>query len=147
MASRIYVQEGVADNFIELLKKAFETASSSGVIGNPEDKNTKVGPIADQAQFKRVMEFLEVGKRDGELVTGGGQRGSEGLFIEPTVFKNTPSDSKIVREEVFGPVVTVQTFKTEEEAIELANDTIFGLSGKSHPLKELGMIQVSLTAV
>lgn len=144
MASRVYVQEGIADKFIDLLKKNFETASSNGSIGNPEDKNTKVGPIADQAQFKRVMEFLEVGKKDGELVTGGCRRGNDGLFVEPTVFKNTPSDSKIVREEVFGPVVTVQTFKTEEEAIELANDSIFGLSGMSLPLDELEIRRVIL---
>lgn len=133
MASRIFVQEGIADNFIDNLKASFETASKSGIIGDPSDRNIKVGPVADKAQFKRVMEFLEIGKRDGELVTGGVQRGKDGLFFEPTIFKSTPNDSRIVQEEVFGPVVTVQTFKTEEEAIKLANDSIYGLSGKSRP--------------
>lgn len=134
MASRIFVQESIADQFIDLLKNAFEIGSKSGIIGDPSNKNTEVGPLADKAQFKSVMEFLEVGKRDGELVTGGVQRGKNGLFVEPTIFKNTPNDSRIVREEVFGPVVTVQTFKTEDEAIKMANDTVFGLSGKSYSL-------------
>ncbi|KEZ41781.1 Retinal dehydrogenase [Scedosporium apiospermum] len=128
MASRVFVQESIADNFIDLLKTSFETVSKSGAIGDPTDKNTQVGPLADKAQFDRVMEFFEVGKKDGELVTGGVQRGNVGLFVEPTIFKNTPGHSRIVREEVFGPVVTVQTFKTEEDAIKLANDTVFGLS-------------------
>lgn len=133
MASRIFVQESIVDEFTSRLKGAIEAASQSGVIGDPLNKSTQVGPLADQAQFKRVMEFLEIGKRDGELVTGGVRRGQTGLFVEPTVFRNLPSDSRIVREEVFGPVVTVQPFKTEEEAINLANDTIFGLSGKYEP--------------
>lgn len=130
MASRVFVQEAIADNFINLLKDAFETASKSNIIGDPSDKNTQVGPLADKAQFARVMEYLEIGKRDGQLVTGGIQRGKNGLFVEPTIFKNTPNGSRIVQEEVFGPVVTVQTFKDEEEAINMANDTVFGLSGE-----------------
>lgn len=129
MASRIFVQDSISDKFINLLKESFETASKSNIIGDPSDKNTQVGPLADKAQFKRVMEFLEVGKKDGELVTGGIQRGKNGLFVEPTIFKNTPNGSRIVQEEVFGPVVTVQTFKGEEDAIKMANDTVFGLSG------------------
>ncbi|KAF2104085.1 putative aldehyde dehydrogenase [Rhizodiscina lignyota] len=128
MASRIFVQEGIADQFIGALKGALEGASASGAIGDPMNKNTMVGPVADKAQFDRVMSYIESGKKDGQLVTGGTRKGDKGNFIEPTIFKNTPSDAKIVREEVFGPVATVQTFKTEEEAIEMANDTIFGLS-------------------
>ncbi|ETN41002.1 uncharacterized protein HMPREF1541_02934 [Cyphellophora europaea CBS 101466] len=128
MASRIFVQESIADNFIELLKGTFETASKGNMIGDPSLADTQVGPLADKAQFKRVMEYLEIGKKDGQLVTGGIQRGTNGLFVEPTIFKNTPNGSRIVQEEVFGPVVTVQTFKTEEEAVQMANDTVFGLS-------------------
>lgn len=134
MASRVFVQESIADKFIGLLKDAFEGASKSNIIGDPSDKNTQVGPLADKAQFARVMEYLEIGKKDGELVTGGIQRGKNGLFVEPTIFKNTPNGSRIVQEEVFGPVVTVQTFKTEQEAIDMANDTVFGLSGECSPV-------------
>jgi acyl-CoA reductase-like NAD-dependent aldehyde dehydrogenase len=135
MASRIFVQEGIADKFIDLLKSAFEGFSKGTAIGDPSLKETQVGPLADKAQFKRVMEYLEIGKKDGQLVTGGIQRGKDGLYVEPTIFKDLPNGSRIVQEEVFGPVVTVQTFKTEEDGIKLANDTVFGLSGKSKPLQ------------
>lgn len=128
MASRVFVQEGIADKFTDLLMGAFEQFSKGNFIGDPSDENTQVGPIADKKQFERVMEYLEIGKQDGELITGGMQRGGKGLFVEPTIFKNAPNTSRIVQEEVFGPVVTVQTFKDEAEAIELANDTVFGLS-------------------
>jgi aldehyde dehydrogenase (NAD+) len=130
MASRIFVQEGIADKFIELLKAAFEQFSKGNMIGDPSLKETQVGPLADKAQFKRVMEYLEIGKKDGQLVTGGIQRGKDGLYVEPTIFKDLPNGSRIVQEEVFGPVVTVQTFKTEEDGVKLANDTVFGLSGE-----------------
>ncbi|KAF7193143.1 Aldehyde dehydrogenase [Pseudocercospora fuligena] len=128
MASRVFVQEGIADKFIEHLKGAFEAFSKGTFIGDPSDPNTQVGPIADKKQFARVMEYLEIGKKDGQLVTGGIQRGENGLFVEPTIFRNTPNTSRIVQEEIFGPVVTVQTFKTEEDGVEMANDTVFGLS-------------------
>lgn len=130
MASRVFVQEAIADKFIDALKGAFESFSNSGAIGDPNDANTQVGPIADKAQFKRVMDYLEVGKKEGVLVTGGLQKGQNGAFVEPTIFKNAPSNSRIVREEIFGPVVVVQTFKGEEDGIEMANDTVFGLSGE-----------------
>lgn len=130
MASRVHVQESIADKFTDQLKQAFEELSKTAAIGDPSKPETQVGPIADKAQFSRVMEFLDIGKKDGTLVTGGVRRGENGLFVEPTIFKSTPSSSRIVQEEVFGPVVTVQTFKTEEEAIEMANATVFGLSGQ-----------------
>jgi aldehyde dehydrogenase (NAD+) len=130
MASRVFVQEGIAEKFIDGLAAAFKTAGEGDMIGDPSLQTTAVGPIADKIQFKRVMELIEVGKKDGTLVTGGAQRGEKGLFVQPTIFKNTPSTSRIVQEEVFGPVVTVQTFKTEDEAVDMANDTVFGLSGK-----------------
>lgn len=128
MASRVYVQEGIAEKFIAALKQGFEDFSKGTAIGDPSKSSTQVGPLADQAQFKRVMEFMEIGKKDGSLVTGGVRRGDKGTFVEPTIFKDTPDGSRIVQEEVFGPVVTVKTFKTEEEAIEVANNTVFGLS-------------------
>lgn len=134
MASRIFVQESIVDNFVSLLKEAFETASKGGIIGDPLNKDTQVGPLADELQFKRVMEFLDIGKADGKLVTGGVKRGQDGLFVEPTVFLNVSKDSRIIKEEVFGPVITVQSFKTEDEAIESANDTVYGLSGMWYPL-------------
>ena len=133
MASRIFIQEGIADKFIGALKSALEGASASGAIGDPMDKNTMVGPLADKSQFDRVMSFIESGKKDGQLITGGTRKGDKGNFVEPTIIKNASSTSQIVQNEVFGPVATVQTFKTEEEAIEMANDSTFGLSGESGP--------------
>lgn len=130
MASRVYVQEGIAEKFIEQLKNGFEELSKGTAIGDPSKPDTQVGPLADKAQFQRVMEFMEIGKKDGSLVTGGVRRGEKGTFVEPTIFKDAPDSSRIVQEEVFGPVITVKTFKTEEEAIEVANNTVFGLSGK-----------------
>lgn len=130
MASRLFVHEAVVDKFIAILKASFETSSQSG-FGDPTDAATKVGPLADEGQFKRVMDYIKIGTQESELITGGNQHSNKGLFVEPTIFKNPPRDSRILREEIFGPVITVQTFKTEDEAIKLANDTIFGLSGKS----------------
>ena len=129
MASRVFVQDTIADKFIETLKGHFESVGGSGMMGDPSAKETQIGPLADKIQYKRVMDYIEQGKKDGELVTGGVRWGDKGLFVEPTIFKNTPSDAQISKEEVFGPVVTVQTFKNEDEAVQLANDTIFGLSG------------------
>lgn len=133
MASRVIVQESIVDKFLEALKASFERVSESGVIGDPMSKNTQVGPLADQSQFDRVMGFFKTGPQDGELVTGGVQRGNKGFFVEPTVFKNPSDDARIVQEEVFGPVIIVQTFKSEDEGVRMANDTPFGLSGELHP--------------
>lgn len=132
MASRILVQESIADEFVHLLKAAFEVMNKSGAIGDPSDKSTRIGPVADKVQLKRILEFVEVGKRDGQLVIGGTQRGQQGCFVDPTIFmfKSVKSPgSRIIQEEVFGPVVTVQTFETEQEALREANDSDFGLSG------------------
>jgi aldehyde dehydrogenase (NAD+) len=78
------------------------------------------------------MSFLEMGKQEAELITGG-QRHSfseNGFYVEPTIFLNPKDDARIYREEIFGPVLVIRTFKTEEEAVKLANDTAFGLSGE-----------------
>lgn len=129
MASRVYVQSSIAEPFIAALKQGFEDLSRGTAIGDPSKPDTQVGPLADKAQYSRVMEFLEIGKREGSLVTGGVRRGDKGTFVEPTIFRDVADGSRIVKEEVFGPVVTVKTFATEEEGVALANDTVFGLSG------------------
>ena len=76
------------------------------------------------------MRYIEEGKKSAKLITGGNQKGDKGYFIEPTIFVDPSPDSKVLREEIFGPVLVIQTFKTEQEAIELANDTEYGLSCK-----------------
>ncbi|KAK4224185.1 putative aldehyde dehydrogenase [Podospora fimiseda] len=125
--SRIYVQKGIANQFIEAFKKHFtETAKA----GNPLDKETNQGPQADEVQYNQVVRYIEEGKKSGgELVLGGSGifDSTNGFFVEPTVFLNTPEDAKIMKEEVFGPVVNINVFETEEEVLKKANDTEFGL--------------------
>ncbi|KAL3478749.1 aldehyde dehydrogenase domain-containing protein [Aspergillus californicus] len=119
--SRIYVQESVAEKFLTLFKEKFGAAA----LGNPLELGTSHGPQVDQLQYDRVKSYLDIGKQDGKLSMGGDAE--DGYFIKPTVFENVSEESRIVREEVFGPVVVINTFKTEAEAIEKANASEFGL--------------------
>ncbi|ORY00299.1 aldehyde dehydrogenase [Clohesyomyces aquaticus] len=125
-ASRTFVHESIAPKFVEALKARFEQFAHT--IGAPDDPKTFLGPLVDGKQFERVMNFMEIGKGEAELVTGGGRHGTSGFYVEPTIFLNPKDDARIYREEIFGPVITIRTFKTEEEAIEMANDTEYGLS-------------------
>jgi aldehyde dehydrogenase (NAD+) len=125
--SRTLVQEKLAPEFIKGLKEKFEGMSK--VMADPSDPNTALGPLADKAQYDRVMSFLEAGKSSGaEVITGGVRKGEKGCFIEPTIYLNPDNKAKIYTDEIFGPVLSIRTFKTEEEAIELANDTTYGLA-------------------
>jgi aldehyde dehydrogenase (NAD+) len=128
--SRVFVQKSIAPKFIEALKGAFK--QSEGAFGaDPAEATTMLGPLADKLQYERVMSFIESGKKDSgaELLVGGDRiEGHKGLYVQPTIFLDAKEDSKIYREEVFGPVLNIRTFETEEEAIKLANDTNFGLS-------------------
>jgi aldehyde dehydrogenase (NAD+) len=125
-ATRTFVHEDIAPKFVEQLKARFEQFKHT--MGAPLDAKTFLGPLVDGKQFERVMGFLEIGKGEAELITGGGRHGTTGLYVEPTIFLNPKEDAKIYREEIFGPVATIKTFKTEEDAIRMANDTVFGLS-------------------
>ncbi|KAI0087988.1 putative 1-pyrroline-5-carboxylate dehydrogenase [Irpex rosettiformis] len=123
--SRIYVQEGIYDRFVE----AFAAAARGIKVGNGFDGNCDQGPLVSEIQMKRVLGYVESGKAEGaKVLTGGSRQGDKGFFVPPTIFVNTTPDMKIVREEIFGPVCMIIKFKTEEEAIEHANDTEYGLS-------------------
>lgn len=124
-ASRVYVHKSIADKFIEEYKKRMKAATAD--MGDPQDPTVKLGPMVDQDQLKRVIEMVERGKSEAELVVGGGQHGETGCFVEPTVFLNPKDDAEIYRNEIFGPVGIIKTFETEEEVIEMANNTEFGL--------------------
>jgi aldehyde dehydrogenase (NAD+) len=125
-ASRVLVQESIAGEFIKALKSSFENAARK--MGDPASEETLYGPLADKKQFERVMEFLEDGKREGvEVLVGGERQGDKGTFVQPTVFLNPDVKSRVYSDEIFGPVISVKTFKTEDEAIALANDTSYGL--------------------
>ena len=121
--SRIYVQEGIAEKFKEEFKKVFINAK----IGDPLDKNTNHGPQADKIQFNTITKFIEAGKKEAKLLVGGERVGEKGYFVKPTIFADAPESSSIVKEEIFGPVVVINTFKNEDEAIEKANDSEYGL--------------------
>lgn len=126
--SRLLVQESIAPQFIEAVKARFAHATT--LVGNdPLSPTTAYGPMADRTQFERVLTFIEKGRQGGEPIIGGHQKGTKGFFIEPTTFVNPDKNSTIFKDEIFGPVLNIRTFKTEEEAIEIANDTNTGLSG------------------
>ncbi|KAJ7733066.1 aldehyde dehydrogenase [Mycena maculata] len=125
--SRIFVQEGIYDQFMAQFTAAVDGLGKAA--GDPFSAGTQHGPQVSQAQFDRIMGYIESGKSEGATVHLGGERhGSEGYFIKPTIFTDCTPDMKIVREEIFGPVAAVLKFKTEEEVIEAANATAYGLS-------------------
>ncbi|KAI9871285.1 MAG: hypothetical protein M1823_008494, partial [Watsoniomyces obsoletus] len=125
-ASRVLVQETIAPDFIKQVKVAFDDAARK--MGDPSLPDTAFGPLADKKQFDRVMGFLKDGKAEGIEVLSGGERiGEKGTYVQPTVLLNPDLKSKLYTDEIFGPVISVRTFKDEEEAIKLANDTTYGL--------------------
>ncbi|KAF2866600.1 putative aldehyde dehydrogenase [Massariosphaeria phaeospora] len=150
-ASRAFIQEDIAPKFIDALKERFDQFKHA--IGAPLDPNTFIGPLADGKQMERVMGFLESGKNEAELVTGGNRHGDTGFYVEPTIFLNPKDGARIYREEIFGPVLTIKTFKTEEEAVEMANDTEYGLSAcvftssTSRALRVAGQIESGMVNI
>ena len=126
--SRALIQESIYDDFIAIV---LERARKI-IRGNPLDTNTQVGAQASQQQYEKILEYIEIGKQEGaELLIGGNiaQVGAEfgkGYYIEPTLLKGT-NNMRIFQEEIFGPVVSVTTFKDEAEALAIANDSEFGL--------------------
>ncbi|KAH6639905.1 aldehyde dehydrogenase [Boeremia exigua] len=125
-SSRVFVQSSIADKFIEGLRARF--AALDATVGDPNSPTTFLGPLADKGQMERVLGYVESGKSEATLLFGGERKGDKGAFVQPTLFLNPAKDAKIYREEIFGPVLSVLTFETEEEAVKLANDTSFGLS-------------------
>ncbi|KAH8588584.1 aldehyde dehydrogenase domain-containing protein [Bisporella sp. PMI_857] len=124
-ASRVYVQEGIYDRFVAGYKKAMQDKAKT--IGDPNNAQTQIGPLVDKSQFERVSGFIERGKSQGTLLTGGTRVGDSGFFIEPTVFENVKDDAEIITNEIFGPVSIINSFKTEEEILHKSNNTNFGL--------------------
>lgn len=122
-ANRILVQSGVYDAFTEKLKQAVQALK----VGNGIDSTTDIGPLIEESALKKVDEHIaDAVEKGGKLVLGGKRLG--GLFYEPTIMTNITSDMRFAREETFGPVAPLFKFDSESEAIEMANDTIFGLA-------------------
>jgi len=125
--SRLIVQRGLKK---KLLARMVEL-SKEWIVGDPLDPATKIGPMIGESHMKRVLEYIEAGKREGGKVILGGKRTllkTGGYFVQPTIFDGVKPSMTIAREEIFGPVLAVLDFKTEEEAIALANDTDYGLT-------------------
>jgi betaine-aldehyde dehydrogenase len=126
--TRVFVQKGLREKFLARLKERTEAI----VIGDPEDEATQMGPLVSFAQREKVLSYIEKGKAEGAtLICGGGIPNTisgEGFYIQPTVFADVTDDMTIAREEIFGPVMCVLDFDSEEEAITRANATEFGLS-------------------
>ncbi|KAK5336068.1 mitochondrial aldehyde dehydrogenase, partial [Exophiala xenobiotica] len=120
--------ENVYDRFVELFKEATLKVTK---VGDPWKDDISQGPQVSQAQFDLILSYIESGKREGATVSLGGKaiksQQGKGFFIEPTVFTQVTDNMAIYREEIFGPVVVICSFKTEAEAISRANDTTYGL--------------------
>ena len=125
--SRLLLQEGIKEAVLEKV----QALSRKRQPGDPLDPATQLGAIVDETQMKRVLGYIDAGRRDGASIRVGGRRVREdsgGYFIEPTVFEGVKPAMTIAREEIFGPVLSAITFKTVDEAIEIANDVIYGLA-------------------
>ncbi|KAK4869193.1 hypothetical protein LT330_006193 [Penicillium expansum] len=122
--SRIYVHESIASTFIELFNNRFAAVA----IGDPLLPDSNHGPLADEAQFRQVHAYIESGKESGKMSLGAETIDHDtGFFVRPTVFLETQEDAKVMKEEIFGPVVNINTFLDEDEVVAKANDTEFGL--------------------
>ncbi len=124
--SRLYVHRDVAEEVIAGIAEAGRAMK----IAPGMDDASELGPLVSAKQFERVSAFIAAGEAEGAEIRSGGKRhGNSGYFLEPTVIVNTTNAMKVVREEIFGPVLVTQTFDTEEEALRLANDSDYGLAG------------------
>ncbi|KWW17993.1 betaine-aldehyde dehydrogenase [Peribacillus simplex] len=128
--SRLLLEESIYDQFVASL-----TAKAKRIkVGSGSDEKSQMGPVVSEAHMNKILSYIQIGKEEGaKLIVGGNRIKGEGLengyFVEPTIFVDTTPDMRIVQEEIFGPVLVVQTFKDEAEALHLANDTKYGLAG------------------
>ena len=153
-SSRLIVTEGIHDRFVESTIERMNTLR----VGDALDAGTDIGPVVDQSQMEKDLEYLELGRQEGATLATGGQRlkrEKEGYYLEPALFTDTAPDMRINRDEIFGPVASVIRVKSYEDALSVANDTPFGLSGgicttslkhASHYKKnaQVGMVMVNL---
>ena len=123
--SRLIVHEDVHD---ELMEKVINLTKKIK-IGHPENKEVQLGAVINQAAYKDILNYIEIGKEEGDLVCGGNTAGDDGYFISPTIIDNLDSNSRIMQEEIFGPVLGVTKVSSFEEGLNVANGTIYGLTG------------------
>jgi len=123
--SRAIIVEDVYD---DVVRKMVEITKSMN-IGNPQEKNVFVGPVNDKNAFEKITSYFEVGEAEGRCVAGGKADGSKGWFIEPTIYVDVAPDSRLMHEEIFGPILAVCKVKDFDEALKVANNTEYGLTG------------------
>jgi gamma-glutamyl-gamma-aminobutyraldehyde dehydrogenase len=145
--SRVFVQEKVADEFLAVLA----AEAPKYAPGDPLSGSAEMGAIVDETQLRTVLGYIDAGQTDGaRLLTGGRQVRTEsgGFFVEPTVFADVSNGMKIAREEIFGPVMSVIRFKTEAEAVAMANDSSYGLQASvwSHNINRAHRVARALRA-
>jgi aldehyde dehydrogenase (NAD+) len=127
--SRLLVQETIHDQFLDRLVAFAKTAR----MGDPMSPETQVGPVTNQPQLEKILEYIDIAKSEGATAVLGGARASraecgDGWFVEPTIFSGVHNRMRIAQEEVFGPVLAVIPFKDEEDAIAIGNDVVYGLA-------------------
>jgi len=123
--SRAIVDEKVYDAFLEKLKARVEKIK----VGPPTDPENYMGPVINPGSKKSILDYIEAGKKEGRLITGGGEAPGPGNYLQPTVIADVPPKGKIAQEEIFGPVLAVIKAKNFDEAMEIANNTEYGLTG------------------
>jgi betaine-aldehyde dehydrogenase len=124
--SRILVERSIYSKFVEAMAAKAKTIE----LGPPLDRATKMGPLVSKEQYDRVRSYLEIGKKEGKLASGGDRPKNidRGYYVEPTIFYDVDNSARIAREEIFGPVATVIPFEDEADAVKIANDTPYGLA-------------------
>jgi 1-pyrroline-5-carboxylate dehydrogenase len=123
--SRAIVDESLYDSFVEKLVPKVKALTQ----GDPTDPGNYMGPVIDKNAFDKIMSYMEPGKKEGRLVAGGEGDDSTGFFIQPTVFADIPPRGRLAQEEIFGPILSVIKAKNWEDALEIANNTEYGLTG------------------
>ncbi|MCT4610605.1 MAG: 5-carboxymethyl-2-hydroxymuconate semialdehyde dehydrogenase [Pelagimonas sp.] len=125
-SSRLLIQDTIKEEFEAKLIERVNNIK----VGHPLDPATEIGPLVTEEHYNKVTSYFDIAKEDGATVAAGGVKvGEEGYFVRPTLFTNANNQMRIAREEIFGPVLTSIPFSTEEEALEIANDTPYGLTG------------------
>ena len=125
-SSRLLIQDTIKDKFEQKLIERVNKIK----VGHPLDPNTEIGPLIASDHFEKVSSYFHIAKEDGATVAAGGERiGDKGYFVKPTLFTNATNTMRIAQEEIFGPVLTSIPFSTEEEALSMANDVPYGLTG------------------
>lgn len=125
-SSRLLVQDTIADNFIARLIERVNNIK----VGHPLDPDTEIGPLIHKEHFDKVTSYFDIAKEDGATIAAGGTRvGDTGYFVRPTLFTGATPDMRIAQEEIFGPVLTAIPFSSEDQALEIANGTEYGLTG------------------